>query len=192
MPIFFELDASGMEQLERDLLATMKNFRGRTLRRGLSLIAQDVDKAFRSRGYSGGTAIGPSSPARESSTETIGRWAKHRPSTKKSRELWAKKHGPPAGDELRLTDDMRRAATDTTGTVKGSAAYVDEAEGDAGIGIDLDVFPGGQALQWGYTPRNLVARPFLALRTSVDRQITREAQDDLAQCADILSQRYNE
>ena len=185
-------DVRGLDSFEVELAQSLAEVKRRTLQRSLRLMSQSVDQAFQSRGYPSGSAIGPSSGEGEPKKERVGRWAKHRPSTVRSRELWAKRTGQqPAGEELRLTDALRRAATDTTGSVEGSAAFLDEAAGEAGIGVTLDVFPGARALQWGYAPRRLAARPFLAITRSVEREIQSEAEKDLSLAASQLSRQFS-
>ncbi len=191
MPIYVEFDASGYEAFSRELERSLAEVKKDILKRSQQIMARSVDQAFLSRGYPGGRLIGPTIGDEEPRRQSGGRWKKHRPSTIRSREAWAKRNGPPAGEELRLTDSLREAASDTTGSKPGSAAYIDEKEGIAAIGVELSVFPGAAAHQWGYTPRNLVARPFLGLTVATERQIIQEAEIDLAMMAERVERRFN-
>jgi phage gpG-like protein len=191
VPAFFvEFNASGMDAFERELLAGLARVKRFTLRRGQRLLAESVNQAFLGRGYESGTITGPSLNGSEPKREKGGRWKPHAPSTVLRREAWAKRNGPPAGDELRLTDSLRKAATDTTGNVRGSAAFIDEEAGEAGIGVTLDEFPGAAAHQWGYRPRKLPARAYLGLTTTTAKQIEREAAIELSYMAEQVERKF--
>lgn len=192
MAIFVEMDASGMDAFTKAVEIALQTVSEKSLKRSQKIMGRAVDQAFLNRGWSEGKLIGPSYNDSEPKAEKGGQWAKHRDSTKRARAAWSKRTGQePAGEELRLTDDLRRAASDPTGNIKGSAGYLDLAAGEAAIGVEISEFPGAAALQWGYTPRNLVARPFLAMTTTGAREIQTEAQRDLTLAMDQVSREFS-
>lgn len=86
-----------------------------------------------------------------------------------------------AGDEdqLRVTDTLRRAATDVTGGVVGSAYRADTSRDIVQVGVDNGVLPYASTQQFGNAARNIPARPYIVMTSQIEQDVQDAAQNEI-------------